>query len=103
MDWVGYVHWTALFIAVLGPLLGFGVQQMALLMFILGIVAALGLYNKPIKADALIILLLAVLVFSSVSISGYQPLVAYLFSVSYLGAWYVIPLALLEGWRSLIS
>jgi hypothetical protein len=103
MDWVGYVHWTALFIAVLGPLLGFGTQSLALLMFLLGIVAAIGVYNKPLKADALIILLLIVLVFSSISISGYQPLVSYLFSVSYLGAWYVIPLALLEGWRELIA
>lgn len=106
MDVVRALHWIALFLAVLGPLLGGpGVFNMVLLtMFVLGLIAAIATYDSGIKVEGLTLLLivaLAILVLPSTG--GPRAVVEYLNGVIVLGAWYILPIALVQGWKALLS
>ncbi len=106
MEWVGTVHWIALFLAFLGPLLapGASLSWVLNLMFLLGVIVALATYNTGIKTDGVTLLLLAVLALLVIPAgTGFQPLVDYIRQVLLLSAWYVMPIALAQGWKSLVG
>ncbi len=106
MDVVKALHWLALFLAVLGPLLGGpGVFNMVLLtMFVLGLVAAIATYESGVKVEGLTLLLIVALAMLILpSTSGPRAIIEYLNGVIVLGAWYILPIALVQGWKALIS
>ena len=106
MEWVKTVHWIALFVAFLGPFLATGAafEWLVDLMLLLGIIVALATYNMDIPQNAVLYLLIASLAFlllpSGVS---YAALFEYVRGVVTLGAWYILPIAIAQGWKALIG
>ena len=106
MDWIGAIHWVALFLVFLGPFLAIGAafDWLVNFMLLLGIVVALATYNSGVSGNAVTYLLLAalaILVFPNTV--GYGPLIEYVREVVTLGAWYILPIAIAQGWKSLIG
>ncbi len=105
MDWIKTVHWIALFLAFLGPLLGPGAANWVLnLMFILGIIVAIATYNSGVSESGITLLLVAAIALLVLPATmGYRTLVDYLYQVVLFSAWYVMPIALAQGWKALVG
>lgn len=105
MDWVKTTHWVALFLAFIGPLLGPGAANWVLnLMFILGIIVAIATYNSGVSENGITLLLVAAIALLVLPASmGYRALVNYLYQVVLFSAWYVMPIALAQGWKALVG
>ena len=105
MNWVSTAHWVALFLAFLGPLLGYGAANWILdILFALGIIVAIATYNSGVNTNGVSLLLVSALALLILpSGMGLIGLVNYLTQVILFSAWYVLPIALAQGWKSLVG
>ena len=104
MNPVGIISWVAVFIAFLGPLVAYpSMEILVLFMFLLGTAVALLTYNSGVNLEAVKLLLLSVLAVSIAPYSAYSSLMVYLRDVIILSAWYVAPIAVVQGWKSLVG
>lgn len=101
MNW-GTIHWMALFLAFLGPLFG-PMSWLSEVMFLLGVVMAFATYNSGINLNSLILLLLGAVALTTLPSLSYTPLSSYLSQVAVLSGWYVLPIAVAQAWKGLIS
>ncbi len=101
MNWAT-LHWIALFLAFLGPLFG-PLPWLSEVMFLLGVVMAFATYNSGANLNSLILLLLGAVALTSFPTLTYAPLSSYLSQVAVLSGWYVLPIAVAQAWKGLIS
>ena len=105
MNVTSLLNWVAVFVAFLGPILLYpSVEVLTLFMFLIGSVVAIVTYNSGFNMEPVKILLLSAIVLAvTPPFSTLSSVVSYLQSVIMLSAWYVVPIAIVHGWKQLVG
>ncbi len=96
MELVKTVNMLAFVIAFLAPFFGV-VDVWSTILLIGGTIVALATYSQSVDLLSLVSILVAVIFLGSVG--G----VSYLVRVGQLMGWYILPIAIVHGWKSLLS